>query len=167
MGIDVHRFAPDRELWLGCVRIPHPLGLEGHSDADALVHALVDAILGALGRRDIGYFYPPGEAAWKGCPGHKFLEDMRDLLRTEGWAVENIDAVVLTEAPRLSPHIPGMIGRVAGCLGIEEGRVGIKAGTTEGLGFPGRREGVWAQAVVLLRRAGGHPPTEERNGTDE
>lgn len=167
MGIDVHRFAPDRELWLGCVHIPHPLGLEGHSDADALVHALVDAILGALGRRDIGYFYPPGETAWKGYPGRRFLEDMRDLLRTEGWGVENIDAVILAEEPRLSPHIPGMIARVAGCLGIEEGRVGIKAGTTEGLGFPGRREGVWAQAVVLIRRSEAKPPFEERNGTDE
>ena len=153
LGTDVHAFAPGRPLWLGCVQGPHTLGLAGHSDADVLVHAVVDAILGALGLRDIGFHYPPGDPQWAGCPGSRFLGDMRRLLTEGGWALVNLDCVVMAERPKLSPHIPEMVSRMADCLGIAPGRVSVKATTAEGLGFTGREEGILAQAVALLTRS--------------
>jgi 2-C-methyl-D-erythritol 2,4-cyclodiphosphate synthase len=152
LGTDVHAFAPGRPLWLGCVQVQHPLGLEGHSDADVLVHAVVDAILGALGRRDIGFHYPPGDPQWAGCPGSRFLGDMRRILAEGGWELVNLDCVVMAQRPKLSPHIPEMVSRMAECLAVDPGRVGVKATTSEGLGFTGREEGILAQAVVLLAR---------------
>lgn len=151
-GVDVHRLVPGRPLWLGCIQIEHPLGLEGHSDADALAHAITDAILGALGQRDIGCHYLPGEAQWRGYPGIRFLEDMRDLLARWGWAIVNVDGVIVAERPKLAPHIPRMTVRVAEGLGVDHARVGIKAKTFEGLGFTGREEGIMAQTVVLLQK---------------
>jgi 2-C-methyl-D-erythritol 2,4-cyclodiphosphate synthase len=152
-GVDVHRLVPGRPLMLGGVEIDHLLGLEGHSDADVLAHAITDAVLGALGRRDIGFHYPPGEERWRGYPGVRFLEDMRDLLAASGWAIVNVDSVIVAERPKLGPHIPRMMERVAGALGVEPARVGIKAKTFEGLGLTGREEGIMAQAVVLLQKA--------------
>ncbi len=151
MGIDVHPFKEGRDLWIGCVKIPHERGLEGHSDADVLVHAIVDAILGALGKRDIGFFYPADKPEWKGYPGSRFLEDMRVFLAAEGWSIENIDSVIVAEEPRFAPYIPAMVARMAQILDIGPGRFGVKATTTEKLGFTGRGEGICAQAVVLLR----------------
>jgi len=152
-GLDVHAFAPDRKLMLGGVEIDHPLGLAGHSDADVLVHAILDALLGAMGLRDIGYYYPPDQERWRAYSGRAFLQDMRQRLADEGWAIVNLDCVVVAQRPKLSPHIPRMIEAVAAGLGIAPTQVGIKATTTESLGFTGRGEGILAQAVVLLQRA--------------
>jgi len=151
-GLDVHAFAQGRKLILGCVEIDHPRGLMGHSDADVLAHAATDAILGALGRRDIGFHYPPDDPAWKDCPGRRFLADMRRLLAEADWELVNLDAVVVAERPRLSPYIPEMIRRMSAALGVEPDQVSIKAKTSEELGFLGREEGILAQAVVLLHR---------------
>jgi 2-C-methyl-D-erythritol 2,4-cyclodiphosphate synthase len=153
LGTDVHAFAADRRLWLGCVEIDHRLGLAGHSDADVLVHAVVDALLGAMGLRDIGVLYPPGEPRWAGYPGRSFLADMNRRLAEEGWELVNLDCVVMAERPKLSPYIPEMIRRMAEALGVAPGRVNVKATTAEGLGFTGREEGILAQAVALLRKA--------------
>lgn len=163
MGIDVHPFATGRELWVGCVRIDHPKGLAGHSDADVLVHAVTDAVLGALGRRDIGFHYPPGDPAWEGYPGWRFLADMRRLMQEAGYELVNLDSVIVAERPRFSPHIPRMVELVAEHLGVDPGRVGIKATTSERMGFTGREEGVFAQAVVLLQR--GAPPVYGGTGS--
>jgi len=151
-GLDVHAFAPDRELMLGCVKVDHALGLAGHSDADVLVHAVTDAILGALGERDIGWFYPPDDPQWKGYPGARFLQDMRHLLAERGYELVNLDAVIVAERPRLAPYIPRMTEQIAAGLGVSPDRIGVKATTSEGLGFTGRAEGILANAVVLLKR---------------
>lgn len=151
-GLDVHAFAEDRKLILGCVEVPYHLGLEGHSDADVLVHAITDAILGALGKRDIGHFYPPDDPAFRGYPGSRFLSDMAQLLEREKARLVNLDAVIVAQVPRLSPHIPDMISQIAAGLGVEAERIGVKATTSEGLGFTGRAEGILAQAVVLIQR---------------
>lgn len=152
IGVDVHAFAQNRKLFLGCVEIDHPYGLEGHSDADVLVHAITDAILGAIGKRDIGFFYPPDNPEWKGYPGWRFLQDMKTLLGSEGWVLVNLDSVIVAQQPKLSPHIPRMIEAIAHHLGVEAARVGVKATTTEHLGFTGRQEGILAQAVVSVRK---------------
>ena len=152
IGFDVHPLKAGRRFVLGCVEIDHPTGLDGHSDADVLAHAITDAILGAMGKRDIGTHYPPDEPRWKDRPGQAFLTDMRELMAREGWRVVNLDTVVIAERPRLAAHIPTMVWRVAEALGLESGQVGIKATTSERLGFTGREEGVAAQAVVLLTR---------------
>lgn len=151
-GLDIHALTPGRKLIIGGVEIDHPSGLAGHSDADVLAHAITDAILGALGKRDIGYYYPPGEARWKDYPGRQFLEDMRRLLVAEGWALVNLDSVIVAQEPRLSPYIPEMVSRIACYLGVEADQVGVKAKTAEELGFLGRREGILAQATVLLEK---------------
>ncbi|MBN2433403.1 MAG: 2-C-methyl-D-erythritol 2,4-cyclodiphosphate synthase [Acidobacteria bacterium] len=151
-GMDVHAFAPDRQLMLGCVAVDHPVGLQGHSDADVLVHAITDAILGALGERDIGWFYPPDDPQWKGYPGSRFLRDMKKLLGERGYQVVNLDAVIMAEHPKLSPYIPRMTAQIAEHLGVTTDRIGIKATTSEGLGFTGRGDGILANAVVLLKR---------------
>lgn len=151
-GLDVHAFAPDRRLMLGGVEVDYPLGLAGHSDADVLVHALTDALLGAMGLRDIGFYYPPDQERWRGYSGQAFLEDMRRRLADEGWEIVNLDCVVVAQKPKLAPYIPRMIETVAAGLGIAPSQVGIKATTTEGLGFTGRGEGILAQAVVLLQK---------------
>ncbi|OFX26925.1 MAG: hypothetical protein A2Z07_04685 [Armatimonadetes bacterium RBG_16_67_12] len=152
-GYDVHRLAPDRPLVLGGVPIPHPRGLDGHSDADVLTHAIMDALLGAAGERDIGYHFPSTDPAYKGAGSLRLLAVIVERLRAAGWSVANVDAVVLAEAPRLEPHVETMRSRLASVLGIVPGRVGIKATTGEGLGPVGRGEGIAAHAVALLSRA--------------
>jgi len=152
IGMDVHRLVSGKKLMLGCVEIPYSKGLAGHSDADVVVHSIVDAILGAIGERDIGYLYPPQDEKWRNYPGKSFLRDMRHLMKIDVWMIINIDSVVIAQEPKLSPYIPTMKAAVATHLGISPNIVSIKATTTEGLGFTGRGEGIGAQAVVLLKK---------------
>lgn len=151
-GFDVHRFAEGDHVWLCGVRVPHTHRLEGHSDADAPLHALTDAILGALGDGDIGQHFPPSDPKWKGAPSRLFLEDAARRVRDRGGRIVNVDVTILAEAPRIGPHREAMCDAIASILGIQRSRVGVKATTTEGLGFPGRREGLaaLASATVLI-----------------
>lgn len=152
MGYDVHRLAAGEELWLGGVLIPHDKGLVGHSDADVALHALVDAMLGALGEGDIGTHFPPSDARWKGAASALFVEHAAGLVRDAGYAIAHVDCTLICEAPRIGPHRQAIRLRVADLLGIAEAAVSIKATTTEGLGFTGRGEGIAAQAVATLQR---------------
>lgn len=151
-GYDIHRLGPDRDLILGGIKIDHELGLEGHSDADVLTHAIMDAMLGALSLGDIGHYFPPTDPQWKGADSLKLLEQVNQLLRDRGWQVSNIDSVVVAERPKLKPHITAMRDRLAGVLGIEPDRVGVKATTNEKLGPTGREEGICAYAVALIEQ---------------
>ena len=155
-GYDIHRLVPGRPLILGGVRLEHPegLGLDGHSDADVLVHAVMDALLGALSLGDIGRHFPPGDPRWKGADSLELLERVNGLLAERGWRVGNVDAVVVAERPRLGPHIDAMRNAVAARLGVEAERVGVKATTNERLGPTGREEGIACHAVALLERDG-------------
>jgi len=150
IGYDVHRFKEGRPLVLGGVTIPHHLGLDGHSDADVLCHAIADAVLGALGEPDIGYFFPPGDPACKDISSLKILEKARDLVLSAGRAIVNIDATLIAEAPKILPHRDAMRSNLAAALGISPARVGIKATTNEGMGFIGRGEGIAAMAVAQV-----------------
>jgi 2-C-methyl-D-erythritol 2,4-cyclodiphosphate synthase len=152
MGYDAHRLAPGRPLVLGGVAIPHPVGLLGHSDADVLTHALMDALLGAAGLGDIGRHFPDTDPAFKGADSVKLLERVADTLNRSGWEVVNADLVLQAERPKVAPHIPAMVKRLEAVLG--EGTVSVKATTCEGMGFVGRGEGMAAMAVCLLRRKG-------------
>ncbi len=154
VGYDVHRLVPDRPLVLGGVRVPSPRGLTGHSDADALTHAVMDALLGAAGLPDIGQQFPPGDPAYRDADSVGLLASVAARLRSAGWAVLNVDAVVCAEAPRLAPFVAAMRGRLAEALGVPTEAVGIKATTAEGIGAIGRGDGIAAQAVALLRRVG-------------
>ena len=149
-GFDVHRFGPGDHVWLCGVRIPHSQGLVGHSDADAGLHALTDALLGAIAEGDIGQHFPPSDPQWKGAASDRFLSHALGLLRARGGALLNADVTLICEAPRIGPHRDSMRVRVAEILKLPLDRVGVKATTTEGLGFTGRGEGVAAQAVVSL-----------------
>lgn len=154
-GYDAHRFADaddQRPLVLGGITIPYERGLLAHSDGDALVHALCDAILGALGLGDIGRHFPDTDAAYKNVDSTLLLEQVVALMQQSGWIIGNADMTILAEAPRMSPHINSMRGRLAGLLSADQALINIKASTTEGMGFVGRREGLEAYAVVLLRR---------------
>lgn len=151
-GIDVHRLVSGRPCIIGGVDIPHHLGLEGHSDADVLVHAIIDALLGAAGRGDIGTLFPPSDPKWQGANSIGLLRIVWQDLFSEGWTIENIDCSILAEAPKINPHIPAMKQTIGGALGILSEQIGIKATTSERLGFVGRQEGILAQAVVLLRQ---------------
>ncbi len=150
IGYDVHRFKEGRPLVLGGVTIPHHLGLDGHSDADVLCHAIADAVLGALGEPDIGYFFPPGDPACKDISSLKILEKARDLALSAGRVIVNIDATLIAEAPKILPHREAMRVNLAEALGISPARVGIKATTNEGMGFVGRGEGIAAMAVAQV-----------------
>jgi 2-C-methyl-D-erythritol 4-phosphate cytidylyltransferase/2-C-methyl-D-erythritol 2,4-cyclodiphosphate synthase len=152
VGYDVHRLAPDRPLVLGGVQIPSPRGLAGHSDADVLVHAIMDALLGAAGLADIGRHFPPDDPTYRGADSIGLLESVAARLRASGWAIANVDAVVTAEAPRLAPHVDAMRERIAAALGAMPGQVGIKATTAEGLGAIGRGDGIAAHAIALLER---------------
>lgn len=152
MGYDVHRLVAGEELWLGGILIPHDKGLAGHSDADVGLHAIVDAILGALGAGDIGTHFPPSDARWKGTASSVFVEHAAHLARDAGYELAHVDCTLICEAPKIGPHREAMRARVASLLGVEEARVSIKATTTEGLGFTGRGEGIAAQAVATLQR---------------
>lgn len=153
IGYDVHAFDPGRPLMLGGVKIPEGPGLAGHSDADAALHALTDACLGAAGLRDIGHHFPPGDSRWQDAPSLALLASVRSMLAAAGYAVNQVDLVIAAEAPRLAPYIDEMQRRIGAILGIPVGNVGIKATTTEGLGFVGRKEGIaaWAIATVIKK----------------
>jgi len=149
-GYDVHRLVEGRPLVLGGVRIPFPRGLDGHSDADVLVHAVIDALLGAAGAGDIGRHFPDTEPAYAGVSSLLLLEKTALILTGRGFTVNNIDAVVVAGAPRLAPYIPEMEAGMAGVLRVDRGRINVKATTTEGLGFTGTGEGMAAYAVASL-----------------
>jgi len=149
-GFDVHRLAPGEELWLCGVLIPHDKGLSGHSDADVAIHALVDAILGAVGAGDIGEHFPPSDPQWRGAPSHRFLEHAVSLAALRGYGIGNVDLTLICEAPRIGPYRNGMRARIAEILGVDLTRVSVKATTTERLGFTGRGEGIAAQAVATM-----------------
>jgi 2-C-methyl-D-erythritol 2,4-cyclodiphosphate synthase len=152
-GYDMHRLVPGRPLILGGQRLAHPdgLGLEGHSDADVLVHAIMDALLGALSLGDIGQHFPPEDPRWKGADSLVLLEQVVALVRDRGWGVTNVDSVVIAERPKLKPHIEAMRRAIATRIGIAPEQVGVKATTNEQLGPEGREEGISAQAVALLQ----------------
>lgn len=153
VGYDVHPLVEGRTLVLGGVEVPFEKGLAGHSDADVLVHAIMDALLGAAGLGDIGTHFPPSDTAFKDISSLTLLRRVGDLLEGDGWEVGNIDAVVIAERPMLSPFIQEMRNRIGDGLGIGQERVAIKATTTEGLGYTGRGEGIAAHAVALVDRA--------------
>lgn len=149
-GFDVHRFAPERELWLCGVKVPYELGLLGHSDADVAIHALCDALLGALALRDIGYHFPDTAAEYSGVDSRILLRRVVEMIAERGYAISNVDVTIIAQAPKLLPYIPLMIDTLAADLGIASDRVSVKATTTERLGFTGRKEGIAAQATALL-----------------
>ncbi|MBI2941378.1 MAG: 2-C-methyl-D-erythritol 2,4-cyclodiphosphate synthase [Chloroflexi bacterium] len=150
VGYDVHRFSPSRRLMLGGIELPHSQGLEGYSDADVLLHAICDAILGAAALGDIGQHFPAGDARYRGVASIVLLREVVTLTRQRGYRVGNVDAVVVAEAPRISPHVDAMRATIAEALGTTVEDVSVKATTNERLGFVGRGEGIAAQAVVLL-----------------
>ncbi len=149
-GFDVHALVAGRRLVIGGVAIPHHKGLEGHSDADVLLHAICDALLGAAGLGDIGRHYPDSDPALEGADSRGLLRDVAGKLKAQGLGVVNVDATILAEEPRMAPHVARMVANIASDLGIAPAAVNIKATTTERLGFIGRAEGIAAQAVVLL-----------------
>jgi 2-C-methyl-D-erythritol 4-phosphate cytidylyltransferase / 2-C-methyl-D-erythritol 2,4-cyclodiphosphate synthase len=150
MGFDVHRFGPGDHVWLCGVKLPHDAGLVGHSDADAGLHAITDAILGALGAGDIGKHFPPSDPEWKGASSDIFLAHAAGLAREAGAAISHVDLTLICEAPKISPYTEKMRTRVAEILELDIARISVKATTTEGLGFTGRREGIAAQAIATL-----------------
>ena len=152
MGFYVHRLVEGRELWLGGVKVPHTLGLLGHSDADVLIHALCDALLGAASLRDIGFHFPDTSAAYAGIRSTILLERTMQLLHERGWQVVNVDMTIMAQRPKLSPHIPAMQACLANVMGCDADQVSIKATTTEKLGFTGRQEGISAYAVCLVEK---------------
>lgn len=152
-GFDVHAFGPGTYVVLGGVRIAHTHGVVAHSDGDVVIHALCDAILGALGAGDIGTHFPPGDPRWKDADSRIFLRRVAALLREAGQALGNADVTVICEAPRLAPHTAAMRACLAADLGVAPERINVKATTTDGLGFPGRGEGIAAQACALLESA--------------
>lgn len=149
-GYDIHCLITGRPLILGGVNIPHELGLLGHSDADVLTHAIMDALLGALSLGDIGYYFPPSDPQWAGADSLVLLEKVCELVRREGYTIGNIDSVIVAERPKLKPHIEKMRDRLASVLELEPNQIGIKATTNEKLGPVGREEGIAAYAVTLL-----------------
>ena len=150
MGYDVHRFAKDRELIIGGVNIPYEMGLLGHSDADVLLHAISDALLGAAALGDIGKHFPDTDPAYKGISSLYLLEKVGEKIMEEGFYVENIDATIIAQAPKMRPHIDAMRENIANALGLDICQVNVKATTEEGLGFTGAMEGISAQAICML-----------------
>ena len=150
MGYDVHKLVEGRKLVLGGIEIPHTVGLLGHSDADVLIHAICDALLGAANMRDIGYHFPDTSASTLGMDSKVILAKVIDLIATKGYKVGNIDATVCAERPKINPHVPAMKACLAHVMGCNEDQVSIKATTTERLGFTGREEGISAYAVALV-----------------
>lgn len=150
MGYDVHQLVPDRDLWLGGIKIPHTLGLLGHSDADVLIHAICDALLGAAAMRDIGYHFPDTSSETLNMDSKIILHKVIELLARKGYHVGNIDATVCAERPKINPHVDEMRTCLAGVIGCDVDQISIKATTTEKLGFTGREEGISAYAVALI-----------------
>jgi 2-C-methyl-D-erythritol 2,4-cyclodiphosphate synthase len=155
IGYDVHAFGPGDHLVLGGVRLPFARGIQAHSDGDVLLHAVCDALLGALALGDIGHHFPPGDPRWAGADSRALLRQVEALVRQHGWRVCNVDSVVVCEAPKLAPHIDAMRTHIAADLDMGVGAVSVKATTSERLGFTGRGEGIAAQAVALLERRQG------------
>ena len=151
-GIDVHRFVEGRDLWIGGINIPYEYGLAGHSDADVLIHAICDALLGAANLRDIGYQFPDNSNEFLNIDSKILLHRTNELIKEKGYRIGNIDATVAAQAPKLNPHIPSMQQTMAQVLGIDVDALSIKATTTEKLGFEGRKEGITAYATVLLEK---------------
>jgi len=151
-GFDVHKLVESRELWLGGIRIDHTLGLLGHSDADVLLHAICDALLGAANLRDIGFHFPDTAGEYHNIDSKILLKRTRDLLASKGYTIGNIDTTICAERPKLNPHIPAMQQTIASVLEIDPDDISIKATTTEHLGFTGREEGISAYAVVLITK---------------
>jgi 2-C-methyl-D-erythritol 2,4-cyclodiphosphate synthase len=152
IGYDVHRFAAGRRLVLGGVTIEHPLGLEGHSDADVLCHSIADALLGAAGESDIGHFFPNTDESLRGMSSLLIVRTVREKLSAMGAVILNIDATLVAEAPKMAPYLAAMKSNLADALAVPPGRVGIKATTNEGMGFVGRGEGIAALAVAAVER---------------
>jgi 2-C-methyl-D-erythritol 2,4-cyclodiphosphate synthase len=152
-GFDVHAFAAERKLIMGGVEIPHPFGLAGHSDADVLLHAICDALLGAAGLGDIGRHFPDNDPRFKGIDSRELLRDVAKRIGDLGWRTVNVDATIIAQAPKMAPHIGQMVANIASDLRIEPGCVNVKATTTEKLGFTGRGEGIAAEAVCLMMKA--------------
>lgn len=153
-GYDIHSLVPGRPLLIGGVHIAHDRGLLGHSDADVLLHALTDALLGAAALRDIGRHFPDTDPRWEGADSRDLLRATIQLVAEAGYSVVNVDGTIVAQAPKLAPHIPAMISHIAEDLGIDAGQVNLKAKTAERLGFAGRGEGIEAQVVVLLGTPG-------------
>ena len=151
-GYDVHPLVPGRKLILGGVDIPHAMGLQGHSDADALLHAITDAILGGAGLGDIGRMFPDTDDRWRGADSRLLLRQAAVAVRAAGWRVGNVDATVIAQAPKIAPYVAAMAANIAADLGIDPAEVNVKGKTHERLGFEGRQEGIAAQAVALLVR---------------
>lgn len=149
-GYDVHRLVEGRDLWICGIKIPHTRGLLGHSDADVAIHALCDAILGALALRDIGYHFPDTDPKYKGADSKLLLAEVCRLVREKGWEIGNTDVTIMAEAPKFKPYIDDMRGKLAEVMQVPRDCVSVKATTTEGLGFTGRREGIASTAVALL-----------------
>ena len=152
-GFDVHAFAEGRKLIIGGVEIPHDKGLAGHSDADVLLHAVCDALLGAAGLGDIGRHFPDSDAQYKGIDSRKLLRHVAKLVHGRGWRVGNLDATIIAQAPKMAPHIPSMQAHIADDLGVSAEAINVKATTTEKLGFTGRGEGIAGETVCLLSKA--------------
>lgn len=150
IGYDVHALVEGESLILGGVNIPHSKGLKGHSDADALLHAICDAILGAIGERDIGHFFPDTDPRWRGADSKMFLEEARRQVGFHQGTIVNIDSTIIAEKPKLGPHIDAMVGNIAEALQLSPDHVGVKATTNERIGFLGREEGIAAMAVVSI-----------------
>ena len=166
-GYDVHQFTPDRELWLGGIVVPSERGLLGHSDADVLIHALCDAILGAANMRDIGYHFPDTKGnEYEGIDSKILLRRVMEMVRAKGYEFGNCDCTICAQAPKLNPHSPAMQACLAEVMGVEPDAVSIKATTTEHLGFVGREEGIAAYAVVLLRPTPSLPTKGGRKDAD-
>lgn len=149
-GYDIHQLVANRSLILGGVTIPHDLGLLGHSDADVLTHAIMDALLGALGMGDIGHYFPPNNPKWKGADSLLLLEQVLSIIQSQGWNIGNIDSTIVAEQPKLKPHLKSMRASLAKTMAIEVDQISIKATTNEELGPVGRQEGICAYAVALL-----------------
>jgi len=154
-GYDVHRLVAGRKLVLGGVEIPHETGLLGHSDADVLLHAICDAILGAIGEGDIGRHFPDTDPAYKGASSIKLLQQVMLLAKDKGYKTGNVDATIVAQRPKLAPFIPQMVKNIAAALGTEPERINVKATTTEELGFAGRKEGIAAYSVALMEKGSG------------
>ncbi|HEY0165069.1 MAG TPA: 2-C-methyl-D-erythritol 2,4-cyclodiphosphate synthase, partial [Sphingomicrobium sp.] len=151
LGFDVHAFAGEGPVMLGGIAIPHSRGLAGHSDADVVLHAITDALLGATGLGDIGEHFPPSDPQWRGASSDIFLAHAAQLIRSAGGIIDHVDCTLICEEPKVGPHRSAIRARIAAILGLDEQQVSIKATTTDGLGFTGRREGVAAQAVANIR----------------
>ncbi|MFA6939801.1 MAG: 2-C-methyl-D-erythritol 2,4-cyclodiphosphate synthase [Clostridiaceae bacterium] len=152
IGYDVHKYTKGRDLILGGVKIPYSLGLLGHSDADVLIHAIMDSLLGAASLRDIGYHFPDSDKKYKGISSVLLLKEVKKLIEEKGFFIENIDSIIVAEKPKMSQFINSMIKNISLALGISESQVNVKATTEEGLGFSGREEGIAAKAICLLNK---------------